>query len=105
MGEKANGRPIFLLADNGEYGDHLICGGLVHWNEGRGPCTYAAAGRFPGLGRNGDGSFHCSCLKFCLGALAHWQGHGGNVWREELLPLLLFKCQMGYWFVVEGVAV
>ncbi|MBN1977000.1 MAG: hypothetical protein JW918_06330 [Anaerolineae bacterium] len=52
---------------------------------------------------DGNGGFSCPCLKFSLGALARWQGHGDNLWREELLPLQLFKCKMGYWFVVEGV--
>jgi hypothetical protein len=104
MSEKANGRPIFLMADNGEYAEHLVCGGIIHWNQGCGPCPYAAEGRFPGLETNGNGNLNGPCLKFCLGTLAHWQGHGGNLWREELLSLLLFKCKMGYWFVVEGVA-
>jgi hypothetical protein len=55
------------------------------------------------LQSDGNGGFVCPCLKFSLGSLARWQGHGGNLWREELLPLLLFKCNMDYWFVVEGV--
>jgi hypothetical protein len=104
MSDKANGRPIFLMADNGEYAEHLVCGGIVHWNQGCGPCPYAVEGRFPGLETSGNGNLDGPCLKFCLGTLAHWQGHGGNLWREELLSLLLFKCKMGYWFVVEGVA-
>jgi hypothetical protein len=101
--EKKDGRPIFLMADNGEYAEHLVCGGLVHWNQGSGPCSHAVEGCFPGLQSDGNGGFVCPCLKFSLGTLARWQGHGGNLWREELLPLLLFKCKMGYWFVVEGV--
>jgi hypothetical protein len=90
------------MADNGEYAEHLVCGGVVHWNEGRGACLHSIAGRFPGLTSDGNGGFHCPCVKFTLGPLAGWQGHGGNLWREELLPLSLFKCKMDYWFVVEG---
>lgn len=41
MGRRTNGRAIFLMADNGEYGEHLVCGGIVHWNQGRGPCPHA----------------------------------------------------------------
>jgi hypothetical protein len=103
VNNRADGRPIFLMADNGEYAEHLVCGGIVHWNEGRGPCSHAVGGCFPGLESNGNGSFHGPCVKFCLGPLARWQGHGGNLWREDLLALLLFKCKMDYWFVVEGV--
>ena len=58
MGERTNGRAIFLMADSGEYAEHLVCGGIVHWNQGRGPCPYAREGRFPGLGSDGDGGFH-----------------------------------------------
>jgi len=103
MSERANGRVVFLMADNGEYAEHLVCAGIVHWNQGQGPCAYAVEGRLPGLESDGNGGFTCPCLKFHLGTLARWQGHGGNLWREELLSLQLFKCKMDYWFVVEGV--
>lgn len=43
------------------------------------------------------------CAKFNLGAPSNWQGHCGIYFREELLPLTLWKCQMNYWLLVEGI--
>ncbi len=51
-------------------------------------------------GKSGD--LAPPCIKSQLANLGHWQGHQGAQFPEELLPLRLFKCRMGYWLVVPG---
>lgn len=42
------------------------------------------------------------CAKQQLAHLGHWQGHGGQQFPDDLLPLRLFKCRMWLWLVVPG---
>lgn len=87
-------RAIFINS-TGEHSSEAFCG----------PCPYAATdpqtGKlvFPGTDDTGTPL----CAKFNLGAPANWQGHCGIHFRAELLPLNLWKCQMNYWLLVEGI--
>ena len=88
------GRAIFINS-TGEHSADSFCG----------RCSYASiepeTGKrvFPGLNNNGIPI----CAKFNLGAPQNWQGHCGVYFRAELLPLALWKCQMNYWLLVEGI--
>ncbi len=90
----AHPRPIFINS-SGEHSEDSFCG----------RCPYAAlepttgTRHFPGT--DADGS--PVCVKYDLGAPANWQGHCGVHFRDELLPLTLWKCQMNYWLLVEGI--
>ena len=88
-------RAIFINS-TGEHSSEAFCG----------RCPYAATdpdtGKkvFPGLDAEGTPL----CAKFNLGAPANWQGHCGIHFRDDLLSLNLWKCQMNYWLLVEGVS-
>jgi hypothetical protein len=103
----------FLLGESHVYPEHLVCAKV---NAG-GPCKFSDNGKMPGLvtldssqenyenyspDKGKPGELCPKCAKQNLSSLEHWQGHDNNVYPEDLLPLRLFKCQMWYWFVVEG---
>jgi hypothetical protein len=105
-------RALFLSPDGTIYPDTLICSGLLSGEFCGKPCPFSLAGRLPepvplnpndpdytiDKGRPGD--LCPPCAKQQLGSLGHWQGHGGQQFPEELLPLRLFKCRQWLWFVV-----
>jgi hypothetical protein len=87
------GRAIFINSA-GEHSSDSFCG----------KCAYASvepeSGKrvFPGIDADGIPV----CAKFNLGTPQTWQGHCGVNFRNELLPLTLWKCKANYWLVVEG---
>jgi hypothetical protein len=107
-------RALFLSPDGNIYPDTLICSGIIPAELGGKPCLFSQSGRFPDLqplnpddpGYSADkgqpGDLCSPCAKQQLGSLGHWQGHGGQRFPEELLPLRLFKCRMWLWLVVPG---
>lgn len=105
-GASGAGRVVFLGSDNALYGDHAVCGGALAMHGGQAsapvPCPHSHGGRFPGLAIRG-GNVECPCVKYSLGALGYWQGHGGCLWPHDLLTLSLFKCKANHWFVVHGI--
>jgi hypothetical protein len=107
-------KALFISPDGKIYPDNLICSGLISAELNGKPCPYAQNGRLPDLvpldetdpgyspdkGKPGD--LCPPCAKQQLAHLGHWQGHGGQTFPEELLPLRLFKCRMWLWLVVPG---
>ncbi|MEW5988818.1 MAG: hypothetical protein AB1791_19505, partial [Chloroflexota bacterium] len=115
MNQSQNGvKALFLSPDGNIYPDNLICSGILPAELNGKPCPYAQNGRLPepeplevthaqysqDKGRPGD--LCPPCAKQNLSDLGHWQGHGGQVWPAELLPLRLFKCRQWLWLVVPG---
>jgi hypothetical protein len=107
-------KALFLSPDGKIYPDTLICSGMISAELNGKPCPYAQNGRLPDLvsldendpshspdkGKHGD--LCPPCAKQHLANLGHWQGHGGQAFPQELLPLRLFKCRMWLWLVVPG---
>jgi hypothetical protein len=87
-------RAIFINSA-GEHSDESFCGRCPHAVID--PATNKRV--FPDMDQEGVPV----CVKFNLGAPRHWQGHCGVRFRDELLPFNLWKCQMNYWLLVEGV--
>ncbi len=97
-------RPIFLLGPE--------C--ATEWQVCR-DCEYAKNQKMPdpipldeadptySIDKGKPGDLFPPCCKCQLGHLGHWQGHGGNFYPEELLPLRLFKCRMWFWLVIPGI--
>lgn len=115
MHTHSNGaKGLFLASDGKVYPDTLICSGILPAHLDGKPCPYAQNARLPdpqpldveAVGYNIDkgkpGDLCPPCAKQNLSSLAHWQGHGGQNFPEELLPLRLFKCRQWLWFVVPG---
>ncbi len=108
-----NPKALFLASDGTIYPDTLICSGIMSAELG-GACPYSQAGRFPdpipldsedpnhSLDKGNPGDLCPPCAKQQLSSLNHWQGHGGQSFPEDLLPLRLFKCQRWLWLVVPG---
>ncbi|MCL4296274.1 MAG: hypothetical protein KJ077_11120 [Anaerolineae bacterium] len=73
-------------------------------------CDYHRPDGFPGLRRvtaedtdkGQPGDLVPACAKSNLSAVAHWQGHHGLYYPNELNPLRLFKCRHWFWIVVPG---
>lgn len=107
-------RALFLSPDGTIYPDTLICSGIIPGELGGKPCPFAEAGRLPtpqpldpqdsdySIDKGKPGDLCPPCAKHQLANLGHWQGHGGQQFPEELLPLRLFKCRMWLWLVVPG---
>jgi hypothetical protein len=107
-------KALFLLPDGKIYPDTLICAGVVSGELNGQPCPYSQNGQLPDpvpldetdadysrdKGKHGD--LCPPCAKQQLAHLGHWQGHGGQVFPEELLSLRLFKCRMWLWLVIPG---
>ena len=115
MHTHSNGvKGLFLASDGKVYRDTLICSGILPAHLDGKPCPYAQNARLPdpqpldaeAMGYSVDkgkpGDLCPPCAKQNLSSLAHWQGHGGQNFPEELLPLRLFKCRQWLWFVVPG---
>lgn len=104
---------IFIGTD-GTHPSDLICSGILPTELGGKPCPYSQNGCMPSPAPLDEGAVNYSidkgkpgdlcppCAKQNLAHLGHWQGHGGQTFPEELLPLRLFKCRMGMWLVVPG---
>ena len=107
-------KALFLAPDGHIYPDTMICSGLIPAELGGRPCPFSQNGRLPDpipLCKNsstytidkGRPSDLCPpCAKQQLGSLGHWQGHRGQTFPEELLPLRLFKCRQWLWLVIPG---
>jgi hypothetical protein len=105
--------PQFIGADGKIYPSELMCSGLIP-GELTGDCPYSNQGKFPGLIKlssqdpnysvdKGNPDDWCPvCAKHQLGSLDHWQGHHGQIFPDELLPLRLFKCRLWFWLVIPG---
>jgi hypothetical protein len=104
-------RALIILSD-GIYPDSLVCSGAMSSDIHPSPCPYSEKGHMPSVqplnandptysidkGRHGD--LCPPCAKQQLAYLGHWQGHGGQQFPNELLPLRLFKCRQWFWLVV-----
>jgi hypothetical protein len=111
-----NGEPraLFTAPDGNVYSDALICSGALPADLGGKPCPFSDNGRIPlplpldpndpsyTIDKGQPGDLCPPCVKQCLGSLRHWQGHGGQHFPADLLPLRLFKCRMWLWLVVPG---
>lgn len=107
-------KALFLAPDGNIYPDTLICSGVLLAQLGGKPCPYAVNGRLPdpapldpqnpeySIDQGQPGDLCPPCTKQNLSSLGHWQGHGGQQFPEELLPLRLFKCRQWLWLVVLG---
>jgi len=107
-------KALFISPDGKVYPDTLICSGSLPPELQGKPCPYSQNGRLPDpvplnpddpgytpdKGKPGD--LCPPCAKQQLAHLGHWQGHGGQSFPEDLLPLRLFKCRMWFWLVVPG---
>ncbi|MDT5061716.1 MAG: hypothetical protein QOH63_2175 [Acidobacteriota bacterium] len=107
-------KSLFLASDGNIYPDSLICNGVIPAELGGHPCVYSIKGRMPDpvplnpndptysidKGQPGDLCPPCALQK--IGDLGHWQGYRGQHYPENLLPLWLFKCRMGFWLVVPN---
>jgi len=107
-------KALFLAPDGKIYPDTLICSGVLSSELNGKPCPYSNHGRLPDpvpldetapgyspdKGKPGD--LCPPCAKQQLAHLGHWEGHGQQVYPEELLPLRLFKCRMWLWLVIPG---
>lgn len=107
-------KALFIAPDGNIYPDSLICSGVLPSHLKGNPCPFAYNGRMPDpvplsedhptyssdKGKLGD--LCPPCAKQNLSNLGHWQGHGGQEFPEELLPLRLFKCRQWLWFIVPG---
>lgn len=107
-------RALFL-ADNGSaYPDTLICSGILPPELDGSFCPFSDNGRLPlpqplrsdssdyTIDQGQPGNLCPPCVKQQLGKLSHWQGHRGQRFPEELLPLRLFKCKQWFWLVVPN---
>jgi hypothetical protein len=105
---------LLIFSGSDIVSDDLICSGkLPSLLEGR-PCPWSVQGRMPEpVPLNEDDPTYCidkgkpgdmcpPCCKQNLRSLGHWQGHGGQQFPEELLPLRLFKCRQWFWVVIPG---
>lgn len=107
-------KALFLSPDGKIYPDTLVCSGMISAELNGKPCPYAQNGRLPdlvpldendpgySLDKGQPGDLCPPCAKQQLANLGNWQGHGQQVFPEELLPLRLFKCRMWLWLVVPG---
>jgi len=115
MSTSHNGtKALFLSPDGSLYPDTLICSGVVPPELGGKPCPYAHNGGIPDavplnsddpaytIDKGQPGDLCPPCVKQQLAHLGHWQGHGGQTYPEELLPLRLFKCRQWFWLVILG---
>jgi hypothetical protein len=88
------------------YPDYLVCSGKF-CAELRGmPCPRSEGGRMPrpkplneddplySIDKGQPGDLCPSCCESQLTNLAHWEGHGRQIFPEKLLPLRLFKCSV-----------
>lgn len=111
-----NGQPnaLFLSPDGNIYPDTLICSGLIPAELSGQPCPFSQNGHLPAplplaasnaaytIDKGRPGDLCPPCAKQQLGPLGHWQGHSGQTFPAELLPLRLFKCRQWLWFVIPG---
>lgn len=107
-------KALFISPDGNIYPDTMICSGIIPADLGGQPCPFSQNGRLPTpvpLSNNGNifsidkgspGDYCPPCAKHQLGSLNHWQGHRGQNFPEELLPLRLFKCRQWFWLVIPG---
>ena len=107
-------KALFISPDGKIYPDALICFGMLSAELRGQPCPYSQDGRLPDpVPLNPDDSGYTPdkgkpgdlcppCAKQQLAHLGHWQGHGGQSFPPDLLPLRLFKCRMWFWLVVPG---
>ena len=107
-------KAFFLSSDGKIYPDTMICSGMISAELNDKPCPYAQNGQLPdpipldeteprySIDKGNHGDLCPPCAKQKLAHLGHWQGHNGQIFPEELLPLRLFKCRMGLWLVVLG---
>lgn len=110
----AKHRALFLSTDGNIYPDTLICSGVIPAEfEGK-ECPFSEDGRMPEsitlnandptytIDKGYPGDLCPPCVKQQLGHLGHWQGHGKQLYPDDLLPLRLFKCNQWFWVVVLG---
>ncbi len=108
-------KALFLSPDGNIYPDTMICSGMIPAELGGQPCPFSQNGRLPDpialsnnngsiytIDKGHPGDFCPPCAKQQLGSLAHWQGHRGQTFPEELLSLRLFKCRQWLWLVIPG---
>jgi hypothetical protein len=97
------------------YPDYLVCSGKLCTELEGVPCPRSEGGRMPlpvplreddplySIDKGQPGGLCPPCCESQLSNLADWQGHGGQIFPEKLLPLRLFKCSMvGAWWIVPG---
>ena len=107
-------KALFLSPDGSLYPDTLICSGVIPPELGGKPYPYAHDGGIPdatpldpddptySIDKGKPGDLCPPCVKQHLSNLGHWQGHDGQTFPQELLPLRLFKCRQWFWVVVIG---
>lgn len=107
-------RAFFPLPDGSIYPDMLICSGQLPAELDGKPCPFSDCGRTPhpipldannpnySIDKGQEGDLFPPCAKYQLSSLGHWQGYKCQYFPSELLMLKLFKCKMGFWFVVPG---
>lgn len=107
-------KAYFLGPEGKIFPDTLICSGMLPAELQGKPCPYSQNGRLPdpvpfnendpsySLDKGKPGDLCPPCVKQKLAHLGHWQGHGGQQFPKEFLPLRLFKCRMWLWLVVPG---
>ncbi|MEM7029685.1 MAG: hypothetical protein AAF629_08975, partial [Chloroflexota bacterium] len=100
-----NAKALFLAPDGNIYPDTLICSGVIPAHLNGEPCPFSQQGQLPdpkpldpkqpgySIDQGQSNDLCPPCVKQHLSHLGHWQGHGGQTYPEELLPLRLFKCR------------
>ncbi|MDX1522965.1 MAG: hypothetical protein R3264_15155 [Anaerolineae bacterium] len=107
-------KALFLAPDGNIYPDTLICSGIIPAQLNGEPCVFSKQGRLPdpepldpkqsgySIDQGQPNDLCPPCAKQNLSNLGHWQGHDGQTFPAELLPLRLFKCRQWLWLVVPG---
>ncbi len=110
----AEAKALFLSPDGHIFPDSLVCSGVILAELKGKPCPFSQNGRLPDpvplsehdstytIDKGTPGDLCPPCAKQQLGPLAHWQGHQGQDFPAELLPLRLFKCRQWLWLVIPG---
>jgi hypothetical protein len=115
MNPVATGAKALFIAPNGNiYPDSLICSGILPAQLQGKPCPFSQDAHLPtplplnendphySIDQGRAGELCPPCARQQLSSLGHWQGHGGQTFADELLPLRLFKCHQWLWLVVPG---
>jgi hypothetical protein len=99
-------RALFIGSTGAIYPDTLVCSGIVPAELDGQPCPHAKDGHMPNLqpldandpaysiDKGQPGDLCPPCAKQQLANLGHWQGHNGQRFPAELLPLRVFKSHL-----------
>jgi hypothetical protein len=104
----------YCVGPDALYADSLVCSGRYCAELDGRPCRFAEQGRMPhpvplreddplySIDKGQPGDLCPPCMDAQLTSLSHWQGHGGQIFPEQFLPLRLFKCSISIWWVLPG---